>query len=102
MTDTLSEREPPDCRQQLAQIRPKIIKRWLAIILVFIGIIPYLFLMQLIFGDTLSPESFTMFVMMPYGLIYLALISSLLGSTCPNCGKSLYVYWKIPCMVKSE
>jgi hypothetical protein len=96
--------QPPDCREQFKLMKPKIIKRWITIAIVFIGGIPYMMFMQWLLGDSLSQKSIGLFVIMPYALIYLGLVFSLHGFTCPNCHKSLYVQvylGRIPILVKT-
>ncbi len=88
-----------DYRDQFNLLRPKIRKQWIFIICTFIGVIPYITLVNYLFGKKSNSIS-----MLIYALFYLYLIFGLLKFKCPNCSKSLYVttyIGKLPLIVQS-
>ncbi len=88
-----------DFRVQFNELKPLIRKQWRYIIIIFIGAIPFISLVTLIFGKDNTGIFFFL-----YGLLYLYFIFGLLKFRCPNCSKRLHVtiyIGKIPFILQS-
>ena len=88
-----------DFRKEFSSIRPKILKQWAVIIVIFLGAIPYVAIVSAIFGEDVAPMAFLL-----YGFMYLYAIFRLYLFKCPNCNKSLYAVvevFHIPLLVKT-
>jgi hypothetical protein len=75
-----------DFRSQFNQIKPKIRRQWLKIIVAFVCAIPYVEIVS-----RLVDPKYVRFFVFAYGLFYLYPVLKLLDFRCPNCSKSLYV-----------
>lgn len=92
-----------DCREAFSKIRPKILRQWIIIILIFIGFVPYVWLIETLLKNT-RLNNYTDYAVFGYGAFYLYHIFKLNKFTCPACSKSLYVdkyVFKVPITFKT-